>query len=801
MLFKRFFKGKPMLKLSVDAKNKSSEKCSRRKSECDGCWEHSNILEETMKVALLGVVLWIGLTFGSHVAPYPLNLLVPADRLHPPPMYDYPFPTAAMLRRLPPITTSQTNRSIAISKFTVSMLRRLEENLHNAEVAPKHGSSAQGLLIQGYPSEDAMHYEKSSMIITKASQNLVNTRCAKYGLRSDECASFISTLNLADNEFGQECAVLERFSCRTSQSRYRTFDGSCNNPVRSSWGQALTGYKRLLHPRYADGIEEPRRATNNHLLPSARLVSTKLADNLDKPDSSTTIALAVWSQFIYHDLAHTPVRKMIHNDSPIRCCDNSGSGLAPRYIHPSCMPISVPSNDPFFAKKEVTCMEYTRSITTYRGDCTFGAAEQMNQATHFLDGSQIYGSTPKEAASLRLPNGGLLKFENYNDEEFLPLTANPKDKCMISGDKKICFNSGDTRVNMHPWLSGMHTIWAREHNRIARNLAVLNPTWSSDKLYYEARRVVVAELQHITYSHWLPALTGESFDELYESFDAGYNSDVNPTITNAFATAVLHFVNSLLDEDIQLIDDNGNVTSTHRLADNYYNPEIITSKGALEKMLRGMISQSSQELDFNYDNDVWHSYLGGLDALAVDIQRGRDHGLPAYFQYRVLSGLPHANTFKHLDDVIPKHLIHKLSSVYENVGDIDLVVGGMAETPLPGSRLGPTFTYLIKEQMHRTRSGDRFFYSHSGEAGSFNKRQLIELKRASLARLLCDNVPGIESVQRDVFAAPSDSNPMVPCDEIKKVRLDQWQDASMKPDILTRTKQNVKKWIKEKVTN
>lgn len=39
-------------------------------------------------------------------------------------------------------------------------------------------------------------------------------------------------------------------------SKYRTFDGSCNNPVRSSWGQALTGYKRLLHPRYADGIEE-----------------------------------------------------------------------------------------------------------------------------------------------------------------------------------------------------------------------------------------------------------------------------------------------------------------------------------------------------------------------------------------------------------------------------------------------------------------------------------------------------------------------------------------------------------------
>lgn len=77
-------------------------------------------------------------------------------------------------------------------------------------------------------------------------------------MANDECASFISTLNLRESEFGGECAALERFTCRTNKmsSPYRTFDGSCNNPVRSSWGQALTGYKRLLHPRYADGIEE-----------------------------------------------------------------------------------------------------------------------------------------------------------------------------------------------------------------------------------------------------------------------------------------------------------------------------------------------------------------------------------------------------------------------------------------------------------------------------------------------------------------------------------------------------------------
>lgn len=93
----------------------------------------------------------------------------------------------------------------------------------------------------------------------------------RYGLPNDECASFISTLNLRESEFGGECAALERFTCHTNKmsSKYRTFDGSCNNPVRSSWGQALTGYKRLLHPRYADGIEEVgfNKMLNEYIFP------------------------------------------------------------------------------------------------------------------------------------------------------------------------------------------------------------------------------------------------------------------------------------------------------------------------------------------------------------------------------------------------------------------------------------------------------------------------------------------------------------------------------------------------------
>lgn len=68
----------------------------------------------------------------------------------------------------------------------------------------------------------------------------------------------------------------------------------------------------------------------------------------------------------------------------------------------------------------------------------------------------------------------------------------------------------------------MHTLFNRQHNRIAAELVELNPSWTDEIVYQEARRIVIAQFQHITFKEWLPMVVG--------------NSTLNPLSTDAYYT-------------------------------------------------------------------------------------------------------------------------------------------------------------------------------------------------------------------------------------------------------------------------
>ena len=96
-----------------------------------------------------------------------------------------------------------------------------------------------------------------------------------------------------------------------------------------------------------------------------------------------------------------------------------------------------------------------------------------------------------------------------------------------------------------------------------------------------------------------------------------------------------------------------------------------------------------------------------MDLVALNIQRGRDHGLSGYNEFRELCGLQRVKTFDLLTDLIPLKLVERLKLLYSHVDDIDLFVGGISEVSEVESLLGPTFRCLVGDQFARLQKGDR----------------------------------------------------------------------------------------------
>jgi peroxidase len=140
-----------------------------------------------------------------------------------------------------------------------------------------------------------------------------------------------------------------------------------------------------------------------------------------------------------------------------------------------------------------------------------------------------------------------------------------------------------------------------------------------------------------------------------------------------------------------------------------------------------------------------------LDRIANVIHRGRDHGLPTYAQVRRSCGISPANTFADLNNTVSARVINLLSRTYDHVEDIDLFVGGLAERPLSGAVIGPTFGCLLGQQFEILKKGDRFWYENNIPPSALNKDQLQEIRKVTMGSLICANMEGIFSVQPEAF--------------------------------------------------
>lgn len=145
----------------------------------------------------------------------------------------------------------------------------------------------------------------------------------------------------------------------------------------------------------------------------------------------------------------------------------------------------------------------------------------------------------------------------------------------------------------------------------------------------------------------------------------------------------------------------------------------------------------------------------GLDLAAINIQRARDHGVRPYNDYLEVGGNKRIAKFEEFGP----ELGAKLAEAYHHPDDVDLWIGGLLESARNDGLVGPTFGDIIADQFSKLRRGDRYFYEHDPKInpGAFTIEQLKEVKKSSLARMLCDNSDNLQSASLKSFLRPDAS--------------------------------------------
>ncbi|OXB56108.1 hypothetical protein ASZ78_007962, partial [Callipepla squamata] len=526
----------------------------------------------------------------------------------------------------------------------------------------------------------------------------------------------------------------KKVNCEFSR-RYRTITGKCNNRCTHSYGHFLT------------------RTFSLHTL-QVRKVSNEIvrfSPGQLKLDQQRSLMFMQWGQFIDHDLDLSP-------ESPARVtfsgrvdCHTSCAKLPP------CFPIQIPPNDPRI-KNTRDCIPFFRSAPA----CDSGRAtrEQINALTSFLDGSMVYGSEEPLANKLRDCTNqlGLLAVnQNFTDNgmAYMPFARMPKDPCLkVSGKAKIpCFLAGDSRASEMLELACMHTLFVREHNRLARGLKRLNPHWNGEKLYQEARKIVGAMIQIITYRDYLPLLLGRNLLRWIPSYK-GYKESVDPRISNVF-TLAFRFAHASIPPSVGGIDP--------------FLRNLMASQAKLMTQDQMMVDELRDHLSEQVERI-------GLDLAALNMQRGRDHGLPGYISWRKFCGLPQPCDVKSLGQVLKNgRLAKKFMQLYGTPRNIDIWVGALAEPFVDGGRVGPLMACLIGTQFRNTRDGDRFWWENRGV---FTAKQRSSLAKISLSRIICDNTH-ISKVSRNIFRANRYPDSFVSCSKIPKLDLRAWKSKRM----------------------
>lgn len=607
-----------------------------------------------------------------------------------------------------------------------------------------------------------------------------------------------------------------------------SLNGHGDNLEHPEWGEAGSDYVRIAPARYADGVGEMVEG------PNPRYISNRIFNSLEVALFSERNVSQwgwVWGQFIDHSIERA---------------------------EPGSEEANIPFNqdDPLESfSDDLGSIPFTRNaVAPGTGTGVGNPRQQVNLVGSYIDASQVYGNSASRLEWLRTgpDNGkpGAAGAKLLLPHKYLPLESargagHPAPSMVTEGalaeDPEQAVVAGDVRTNENAELTAVTTLLAREHNRIVKQLP---SSLSNEEKFQIARLFVAAEEQYITYSEFLPA------EGVTLSPYTGYDPNVDTEISDEFAT-VGYRAHSMVngEENVEvpaskvkgskrsqleamgvLVAASPKSRSRVRLTISqlaaFYDPALVSTVG-LGPILQGLAEEPSYKNDEQIDNSL-RSVLFGIpqpgtepalcdaepehagcfsvveDLGAIDVERGRDNGMPGYNEMREAVGLAPQRTFTEVtgesseefpsdDPLIPPtdqienpHILEftslenyygepipqgseeravyatrrttlaaRLKAIYGTVDNMDAMVGMMSEPHLAGSDLGELQEALWRRQFEALRDGDRFFYLNDPALAELEARYGITYKHSLSELISLDAGVPKADLAANVFYAPT----------------------------------------------